>query len=373
MLRMVCAALLFLIASVPAALLVYRKLRQAKVAAILKIGSVVGILEECFVRIGGIDQWISIRGEDKNNPVLLVIHGGPGSCYSIFTPHLRPWEKHFTIVQWDQRGAGKTFTQIGSRGSGELSFKQLIDDAIEVAEYLRARLHQDRIFLLASSMGSTFGLQVARNRPDMFYAYVGTDQNVGMVRGREENHGAVLDRLRTHRMNKGIRALERIGADPKLWTHRDFTTVAQWTMKSDPSGFRRTIKLLKDAVWFAPGWKLGDIRAFVKGMSFSLERLLPEIVRYDAWAQCACFDLPFFIFQGEHDVLTPAHQARAYIDDIKAPIKRMELISNAGHFAMFLQPDKFLEELLTYVRPLAYVSDAGERAEIGELTRPGTH
>ena len=140
------------------------------------------------------------------------------------------------------------------------------------------------------------------------------------------------------------------------WTHHDFTTIAQWTMKSDPRGFQRTIRLLKDAVWYAPGWKLRDVRAFVKGMHFSLEQLLPEIVRYDAWAQGTQFELPIFIFQGQNDVLTSTSQAKAYFNDIEAPIKHLEMISDAGHFAAFLQPAQFLEKLLTYVRPLADAS-----------------
>ena len=358
MLWMVCAVLLCLMAIVPSTLLVHRSVRQAKTAAKLKIENALGIVEERFVKIGGIDQWISIRGEDRNNPVLLLIHGGPGSCYSIFTPHMREWEQHFTIVQWDQRGAGRTLTRMGWRGCGTISMKQLTRDAIEVAEYLRAHLHKDRVFLLASSIGSTFGVQVALSRPDMFYAYIGTDQNVGMVRGRQENHRQLLDRLRVHGMNSGLRVVERIGADATAWTPGDFTKVAQWTMKSDPSGFHRTIKLLKDAVWFAPGWRFRDIRAFVKGMHFSLEQLLPEIVRYDAWAHGIRFDLPVFLFQGEDDVLTLTAQAQAYFVEIEAPIKHMELISDAGHFAMFLQPELFLEKLLAYVRPLAFMKSA---------------
>jgi pimeloyl-ACP methyl ester carboxylesterase len=245
---------------------------------------------------------------------------------------------------------------MGSRGSGEISLKQLASDGIGVAEYLRARMHKDRLFLLASSMGSTFGMQIARSRPDMFYAYIGTDQNIGMVRGRDEIHRQVLDRLRSHGLTKGVRAIERIGADPALWTRDDFTAVAQWTMKSDPPGFRRTIKLLKDAVWYAPGWKLRHIRSFVAGMRFSLEQLLPEIARYDGWALGTRFPLPIFIFQGENDVLTTPSMARTLFDDIEAPIKHMELITDAGHFAAFLQPNLFLEELLTHVRPLAFGS-----------------
>lgn len=353
MVWMTIAGLLCLIASAPATLLVHRHIRRSQVAAQLEIESERGIVEERFVPIGGIDQWISIRGEDRDNPVLFLLHGGPGSCYSIFTPHLRAWEKYFTIVQWDQRGAGRTLRRMGPRGCGRLSMVQLTCDAIEVAEYLRARLHKDRIFLLASSIGSIFGLRVALTRPDMLYAYIGTDQNVGMVRGRQDAYRQLLDRLRACGMERALRVVERIGPDATAWTPRDFTTVAEWTMKSDPPGFRRTIKLLKDAVWFAPGWKLRDIRAFVKGMHFSLEQLLPEMVRYDAWAQNVRFDVPVFLLQGENDILTLTAQAQAFFADIEAPIKRMELISDAGHFAMLLQPEMFLQKLLEHVRPLA--------------------
>jgi pimeloyl-ACP methyl ester carboxylesterase len=287
------------------------------------------------VKIGGIDQWIGIRGEDKDNPVLLVIHGGPGSSYSIFTPHLRAWEELFTIVQWDQHGSGKTFARREKAGCGVLTMEQLIRDGIEVAEYLRGRLLKERVFLFASSFGSAFGRQIAQRRPELFHAYIGTDQNVGMVHGRDENHREVVDRLRSLGLDKGVKALQRIGADPVRWSHDDFAAVAQWTMKSDPDGFRPTMKLLKHAVWYAPGWSLRDIRAFVAGQ------------------QGTRFEIPFFIFQGENDVLTTPKLARAYFDDVVAPIKRMVLISNAGHFAAFLQPEQFLDHLLTHVRPLA--------------------
>ena len=360
----ICAALLLMVSGLATALLVHRKLRQMRIAAGLKIETEKRIVEEGFVPIGGIEQWISIRGEDRSNPVLLMIHGGPGSCYSIFTPHLRAWEKHFTVVQWDQRGSGKTFARTGRRGSGAISLKQLTSDGIEVAEYLRTHLDKDQIFLLASSMGSTFGMQMARIRPDLFYAYIGTDQNVGMARGRDEDHRQVLERLRGHGMNRGAKTVERIGADPTAWTADDFTAVARWTMKSDVRGYRRTMKLLKDAVWYAPGWKLGDVRAFVAGMRFSLEQLLPEIVRYDAWAHGTRFELPVFIFQGDNDVMTTPALARAYFAEIVAPSKKMDLISNAGHFAAFLEPEQFLEKLRACVRPLAFDDSSTTQARI---------
>ena len=69
---------------------------------------------------------------------------------------------------------------------------------------------------------------------------------------------------------------------------------------------------------------------FVKGMHFSLAHLLPEFVRYDAWAQGTRFNLPVFLFQGENDGLTLTAQAKAFFGDRDAPVKRMELILDAG-------------------------------------------
>lgn len=223
-----CVALLAFGCCSLAATLFYRKLRQKRIALALRIANDSGVLEQKFVTIGGIDQWISIRGEDRNNPALLLIHGGPGSSYSIFTPHLRAWEKYFTVVQWDQRGAGKTFRRVGPSGSGTITMQQLTSDGIEVAEYLLARLKKEQIFILASSIGSLIGMDMVRRRPEIFHAYIGTDQNVGMVRKCNESHRAILDRLRTLGMTKGIEQLVRIGADPRRWTSADFTAVAQW-------------------------------------------------------------------------------------------------------------------------------------------------
>ena len=242
---------------------------------------------------------------------------------------------------------------MGPRECGEISFEQLTRDGIEVAEYVRERLRKERVFLLASSLGSTFGVSVAIRRPDLFYAYIGTDQNVGMRRGREEEFREVRERLRALGLAKGVKALERAGADPAHWSPDDYNRVAQWTMKSDPPGFRRTMNMLKDAVWYAPGWGLKDIRAFVSGMRHTLKALLPEIVGSDAWMQGTRFDIPFFIFQGKDDVVTTPKLASMYFNDVVAPQKRMALIPNAGHFAAFLQPDEFLRELLVDVRPLA--------------------
>lgn len=257
------------------------------------------------------------------------------------------------MVQWDQRGSGKTLGRTGQGGAGELTMDRLIRDGIEVAEFVRCRLRKDKVILLACSFGTTFGLSMIRRRPDLFQAYVGTDQNIGMACDREANHRTVLERLRATGLNKGVAVLEKIGSDPSRWTAMDYITTARWTMKSDPHTCDRIMKLLKSAIWFSPGHTLRDIKNFISGMEFSIAQLFPEVPGYDAWQQGTRFEVPFFIFQGENDVLTLPSLAAAYFHDVVAPVKGMTLIPDAGHFAAFTQPEQLLRELLTCVHPLA--------------------
>src|SRR5215208_3642534 len=145
--------------------LVWRKARQRRVAKALEITTPNGIVEQRFVKVGGIDQWIQLRGEDRDNPVLLVLHGGPGWPNAVFTLPLRPWEQHFTVVQWDHRGAGKTLGRIGKAGSGEMTFNRRVTDAIELVEFLRNYLDQDKVILLAESMGTLTGMPLVNSGP----------------------------------------------------------------------------------------------------------------------------------------------------------------------------------------------------------------
>jgi pimeloyl-ACP methyl ester carboxylesterase len=205
---------------------------------------------------------------------------------------------------------------------------------------------------MACSVGSMFGLSMIRRRPDLFSAYVGTDQNVGDVRNRQENHRATIERLRANGMRTGAAALEKIGANSAGWTAKDFETAARWTMKSDPRTCERIMTLLKTSIWYSPGHTIRDIRDFVRGMHFSIGRLISEVRSFDAWREGTTFEVPFFIFQGQDDVVTLPGAARAYFDDVVAPVKGMALIGDAGHFAAFTQPEEFLERMMAMVRVL---------------------
>src|SRR6187402_944500 len=158
---------------VAAAGLGVRAYRQHVAFETLAIRSPKGVQEGTFVDIGGIKQWIQIRGEDRDNPVLLFVHGGPGGTTLPISSGWRPWEKHFTVVRWDQRGAGRTYGAAEEDAlAPTMTIERMMQDGIELAEYLRSHLHKDRIILVGHSWGSFLGIHIVKQRPDLFYAYV---------------------------------------------------------------------------------------------------------------------------------------------------------------------------------------------------------
>jgi pimeloyl-ACP methyl ester carboxylesterase len=350
MLGIVLTASATVLAAPAAGLLGYRQAKRAIKAGQLRITTANGIDESGFVRIGGIDQWVSIRGEDLRNPVILEILGGPGASNLVFIPRTRVWERHFTIVRWDMRGAGKTFAASGPGGQGEMSLDRLHRDALEVTEHVRARLGVERVLLVANSFGTVLGLRLARNHPELYSAYVGTDQNV--IAGGRENaaYRALAARLRQAGKEKELATVTTMGPDRSRWSVEQLSEFNKLVLTTDPLSYDTMKTVVIRSLWFSPLHTLRGLRAYLKAMSFS-EPLGLEAVAIDEWAEGTTFQLPFFVFQGDGDVLTPPEPAKRFFDDVTAPVKDFALIRDASHFASFRHPDQFLDLMLTKVRP----------------------
>jgi pimeloyl-ACP methyl ester carboxylesterase len=333
--------------------LAWRRARQRRGAKALEITAPNGIVEQRFVSIGGIDQWIQIRGEDRANPVLLVLHGGPGWPNAVFTLPLRPWEKHFTVVQWDHRGAGKTLGRNGKDGSGEMTFERRVDDAVELIEFLRQHLGADKVIVLAESMGTLTGLPLVMRRPDLVAALVVTDLYVDMAANEARKYQLTLERLRAAGTTKGIAALEKIGADPTRWDLQAWNTNMAWAFRTNLPTPNLDRRLLFPLALSSPLYTLRDLYTLFTGFQWSTAQMLTQLKAYDARRLGTRFEVPFFLFQGESDVVTLTTLATEYFEEVEAPTKGLALIKDAGHFAAFTQPERFLAELLTRVRPLA--------------------
>ncbi|WP_329495577.1 alpha/beta hydrolase [Kitasatospora herbaricolor] len=331
-------------------LLGHRALRRSRNVRLMRIDTPDGIDEQGYVRIGGIEQWLSVRGEDRHNPVLLELHGGPGAPTSIFGPRTRAWERHFTVVRWDMRGADRTLARAGADAAGGPTFDQVLADAVEVTRHLRVRLGVDRVVLVGSSYGSVLGLRLARSHPELYSAYVGTDQNIHDAGRDTSTHQAFLERLRAAGKHRELAAVEAMGPDQHRWTARQRATYAKLSATSDPMTLDTMRTVVIGSLWLSPLHSLRGIGSYFKGMKHS-EPITEGTGHYDDWADGTDFDVPFFVLQGAQDVLTPPERARRFFDDVRAPVKGFALIEDAGHFAAFRHPDRFLELLLTLVRP----------------------
>lgn len=336
----------------------YRAWRRAGAARRLRLDGPRAVAEERFVRLGGVEQWVGVRGEDRRNPVLLVLHGGPGSTYSVFTPLLRGWERDFTVVQWDRRGTGKTLGRTGKAGTGELTYGRMVADGLELVELLRQELGQPKVVVLASSAGTPVGLQLVQRRPDLFAAFVGTDLNVGTAAAEAQAFPATVAWARAAKDGRALGALARIGLDPERWSLADFDQLMRLRDRTVTVGKSVSV-LFPPLMLLSPQHTLRDVRDVIAGLGFSLERLFEELVRWDARRLSRRFDVPFFVFQGEADVFMPPGVVRAYFDEVEAPLKHLELLPHSGHLGAFMNPEPFLALLRTHVLPAIAAAPTG--------------
>jgi pimeloyl-ACP methyl ester carboxylesterase len=328
-----------------------RPIKQHQNAQKLIITSPNGIREEQFVTIGDIEQWVTIRSQDRANPVLLILHGGPASPYTPFNSWLGEWEQHFTVVQWDQRGAGKTFSRNGESGTGPLSFQRLAEDGLALVEYLREHLNQKKVMLLGSSVGSFIGLLMIRQRPELFYAYVGAEQNA--PGGVEASYALTMEAMQRTSNKKGLKALQLMGADKSIWTYQQFLNMNKLAIDATKDVPHMVNDLMLPALLFAPDYKMRDIKAVQAGMDYSADQLFTAMRDFDFASVGDTFPVPFFIFQGESDIITPVASAEAFLERLEAPQKAFVTIPQAGHLAEFCNPHLFLQTLLKYALPCA--------------------
>ena len=304
------------------------------------------IRKDGYVTIGGVEQWLQIRGEDSRNPVLLVVHGGPGSPYSLFTPLLRDWERDFTVVHWDRRGCGRTLRRNRKPTAAELTFDRMVADGIEVGEHLCREFGRRQIMLMAGSMGTIVGLPMIRRRPDLFSAYIGTDFYVNMVDNDRRGLRDTLERLRTAGNRRGVAALEKIDDDPSKWTVKQWVTRMQWSMATDPVSPNVVTKLIIPLLLRRNrDYSLIDSWYWLKGFGAVRDAMFDQFMRFDARAIGTRFEVPFYLFQGAQDVVTLTEPAVEYFNEIEAPAKKLVLFDRASHFCSFTRPAAFLAAL----------------------------
>lgn len=307
--------------------------------------------EEKYILVGGIEQWITIKGESCSNPIILFLHGGPGNPESIYADSVYgEWEDTFTIVHWDQRAAGKTYGR--NPEPAELSIELMVQDGIEVAEYLLSYLDEDKIILVGSSWGSILGIYMIHKKPELFYAYIGTSQ-AGLDRDGIYSYNKTLAFAKEAEDQEAISVLESLGAPP--WTNpRNFGI-----MRRIQRAFEAGVTDPRPSTWVvSPSYTSPEYREnYIAGEDFSYIQYVG--INGDGFSteiDFASFGFNFkvsvYFVQGEEDLLTTPELSKQFFDKIIAPEKDYLLLPKVGHGPNKLSHEANYQILVEKVFPL---------------------
>jgi proline iminopeptidase len=335
---------------------------RAQVTAIIadarKIVSTNGVEELLEIPLGGTKQWISVRGRDRTNPILLMIHGGPASPEMPTSWYFQSgWEDYFTVVQWDQRGSGKTYNANDPKViAPTLSLERIADDAAELVQYLRSRYGKEKVFVLGHSWGSVVGLQLARQHPEWLYAYVGMGQVISGKAGEHVGYETTLRIAEATKDTKAVNELKSIAPYPNADGTLPLEKInleRNWSVAYGGLTWGRTnLNYYSNLTEFAPEYSLADIAAINQGAQLSLPPLLPYLLGFD-YSGVTEWRCPIIMFAGRHDFTTPSVVVADWFARIHAPEKKLIWFENSAHMMMMEEPGRMLVHLVEDVRPLA--------------------
>lgn len=308
------------------------------------------------VSVGGSAQWILVRSRDLRNPVVLFLHGGPGtSQLTSNRRNTRDLEKHFTVVNWDQRGAGKSYAAIAD--TGRMTIDQFVEDTGELTRCLLERFHQDRLVLVGHSWGSIIGALTAARCPELISCYVGIGQVADMARGEAASYRWTVEQARRRHDRRAGETLDRIGPPPyrgdwqqAVVTQRRLLGRFGGEVHGSRSG---ALRLVLGGLLFSREYTLGDRINFFRGVMGSMELLWPELLEVNLQETVPELTVPVFFVEGRHDHESPAELAEEYFDALSAPSKELVWFEHSAHLPHAEERGRFTRFMVEKVLPVA--------------------
>ena len=309
------------------------------------------VREAGFRRIGGIDQWVAIHGKSRANPVLVVLHGGPGSPETLFFRAFNiALEAAYTVVYWDQRGAGRSYNK--SIPPDSMTVDQFVADLDELVDSLRAEFAVPRVVILGHSWGSMLGVLYAARFPDKVFAFVGVGQVADMTASEKASYDFALAWAEKAGRTKAVRALKAIGPPPHRLAY--IRTQRRWLAAA--GGVVGPGVTLPNLIWRAltgPGATPMDLVRMSRGAVFSITHLWSELAATNLRRDLRKVPVPIFFVLGRLDMQVVASVAADWFDKIEAPGKTLIWLEKSAHMAPFEEPEAFNRIMIDQVRPLA--------------------
>ncbi len=293
-----------------------------------------------FIKLGGLEQWVTIRGDNSEAPVLLLLHGGPGDVQSPLVDVYAAYEKDFILAQWDQRGSGKTYGKYKEQ-TPNLTLSQLVNDGIELAEYLKNRFKRKGIIVLGHSLGTAIATEMVTKRADLFLACVGTGQIASWAESVQWQFDFLKSKATMTNDEKALSELTKIGTPDPLNTKQYFSftkPLRKYLNNSDASW----LEGLRGVFEKFPKHEFEDIEG---GMILSGRVLLQFQVQENLSTSALVFKVPYYVIQGREDLFTPTEPVIRYFEKVNAPKKQLVILEDAGHFALATHQQQFIEAM----------------------------
>jgi len=305
--------------------------------------------------LGGVRQWLLVRGRRAESPILLKLHGGPGQAEMATVGLNGLLENDFVVVEWDQRGSGKSGAAI--QPVMAMNVSQLVADTIELTEHLTQRFGRRKLIVVGHSWGSVLGLMAAQQRPDLFSAFVSTGLIANFAEGQRVAYRFLLAESRRRGNTKALNELNSLDSPPYAGTDG----IAKW---------RRCARWLSEfgALWHSSekfdrvGWMLASIEyswpeklRFNRAAKRSFDLLYADLMSVNLSETVPRVEVPVFFTEGRHDRMAPVEVAERYFTSLIASRKELVWFENSAHFPQWEERARFHEFLLRTVLPATAV------------------
>ncbi len=312
------------------------------------------------ISIGNSLQWIMIRSENIDNPILVFVHGGPGtSQLTQIRNNTQPIEKYFTIVNWDQRGTGKSYSAIFDES--RMHIDQFVSDINELSEYLTKRFNKNKIILAGHSWGSVISMLAVSKRPELYSAYIGISQMSNMMESEKISYEWTLQQAKLSNDMDAIKKLVDMGIPPYQGAWRKKFMLQRRILGkyggeycgSKIGAFGSVIKNLV----LSTEYTFVDRINFFRGIFDSVELLFPELMKINLFEQVKELKVPVWFMLGRHDFEVPSILSAQYFDYLKAPDKKLYWFENSSHLPNTEESELFNQILVDKILPTIKLSE----------------
>lgn len=305
------------------------------------------IAELSSVMLNGRKEWISIRGEDEKNPVLLFLAGGPGGTQMAAVRHnLGLLEKYFVVVNWDQPGSGKSY----GAASKDTTADTYIEDGIALTNYLQERFDQDKIYLVGESWGSTLAIFLAAKQPEAYHAVIGTGQMVDFLETESLDYEKAMEIAMERGDTDKIGKLTANGPPPYYgsdvtWKSAEYLNYLSAYMARNPEIQNSGYNTFRDV--FSEEYSLMDKINYFRGIVTTFNYIYPQLYDIDLRTDYKHLEVPVYFFLGRHDVNAPIPLVEEYKDALDAPHKEIIWFEHSGHSPWMNESERFIKQLVS--------------------------